>query len=101
MEYTHDHGHEHEAEHAHTHDHGHEHDHDHGHDHGHEHGRPAYDHHDWLSQPYVDHWISSDATRDEERRPLLRRVANFIPFSHAADIRVLDIGAGYGALGQE
>jgi tRNA (cmo5U34)-methyltransferase len=87
---------QHEAhENGHAHQHGPE-----GHTHGHEGGR-AHAHHDWHSAAYVDDWISGDHTRDSERLPLLRRVANFIPFSHDAQIRVLDIGAGYGALSQQ
>jgi tRNA (cmo5U34)-methyltransferase len=110
MEHTHTHESAHDHDHVHDHDHGpdhdhghaHAHDHDHDHDHGHSHSHATVqDHHDWQSQDYVNHWISSDATRDNERRPLLRRVANFIPFSHDADIHVLDIGAGYGMLSQE
>ena len=57
--------------------------------------------HDWQSPEYVDHWISTDVTRDEERKPRLRRLATFIPFPFEAPIRVLDIGAGYGALSQQ
>ena len=57
--------------------------------------------HDWHSQEYVDHWIASDATRDAERRPLLRRLAALIPFEPDAAIRVLDVGAGYGALTEQ
>ena len=57
-------------------------------------------HHDWHSHAYVDEWISTDATRDEERQPLLRRVAELIPDPVDAAIRVLDVGAGYGALSQ-
>lgn len=57
-------------------------------------------HHDWHSHAYVDQWISTDATRDEERQPLLRRVAELIPDPVDAAIRVLDVGAGYGALSQ-
>ena len=54
--------------------------------------------HDWHSREYVDSWISRDVTPDEERRPLLERVAELIPHDEAAAIRVLDVGAGYGAL---
>ena len=57
--------------------------------------------HDWHSEEYVDHWIGTDVTRDEERRPLLGKVAAFIPFDSDARIRVLDVGAGYGALSQQ
>ncbi len=56
-------------------------------------------HHDWHSREYVDRWISTDATRDAQRRPLLQRVASLIPNDPAGRIKVLDVGAGYGSLG--
>jgi ubiquinone/menaquinone biosynthesis C-methylase UbiE len=62
---------------------------------------PPLGEHDWHSYDYVDRWISSDVTRDEERRPLLRKLVSFIPFEATAAIRVLDIGAGYGLLTQQ
>ena len=55
-------------------------------------------HHDWHSQDYVDHWITSDVTRDEQRRRLLDRMITLIPLPLDASIRVLDVGAGYGLL---
>jgi len=55
-------------------------------------------HHDWHSQQYVEAWIASATARDPERRTILRRVASLIPREPDAAIRVLDIGAGYGAL---
>ena len=58
-------------------------------------------HHDWHSREYVDDWISRDATRDEQRKPVLRRVASLIPCPADAAIRVLDVGAGYGALSEQ
>jgi ubiquinone/menaquinone biosynthesis C-methylase UbiE len=54
--------------------------------------------HDWHSQQYVEDWIASSATRDEVRRIILRRVVSLIPREADAAIRVLDVGAGYGAL---
>ena len=54
--------------------------------------------HDWHSQQYVEDWIASAAARDEERRIVLRRVVSLIPREADAAIRVLDVGAGYGAL---
>lgn len=54
--------------------------------------------HDWHSPSYVADWIGSDATRDDERRPLLRRVAGLIPATQGDQFRVLDAGGGYGAL---
>jgi tRNA (cmo5U34)-methyltransferase len=57
--------------------------------------------HDWHSQSYVADWIGSDATRDDARRPLLRRVAVLIPATRGDQLRVLDVGGGYGALSAE
>ena len=55
-------------------------------------------HHDWHSQQYVEEWVASATARDPERRAILRRVASLIPRASDEAIRVLDIGAGYGAL---
>ena len=53
--------------------------------------------HDWKSQEYVDYWIGQDVTRDEDRQEHLRRMAALLPYAPDAEIRVLDVGAGYGA----
>jgi tRNA (cmo5U34)-methyltransferase len=50
--------------------------------------------HDWHAEGYVREWV--DAQRDEERALLLRRMMNLMPFDPEAEIRVLDIGGGYG-----
>ncbi len=55
-------------------------------------------HHDWHSPHYVDDWITSSADRDAARRVILRRVVSLIPRGPDEAIRVLDVGAGYGAL---
>jgi SAM-dependent methyltransferase len=57
--------------------------------------------HDWQSQQYVDDWLARDQGMEPERRPLLRRTAGLLPFAEDAPIRVLDVGAGYGALSEE
>jgi tRNA (cmo5U34)-methyltransferase len=57
--------------------------------------------HDWHSESYVSGWIDADMTRDDERRPLLRRVASLLPESEVGSLRVLDVGGGYGALTTE
>ena len=54
--------------------------------------------HDWHSPQYVGAWIASATKRDHDRRIMLRRLASFIPRDPDAPIRVLDVGAGYGAL---
>jgi tRNA (cmo5U34)-methyltransferase len=57
--------------------------------------------HDWHSASYVSDWIEADVTRDDERRPLLRRVASLLPPRAGGSFRVLDVGGGYGALTAE
>lgn len=57
--------------------------------------------HDWHSTDYVAEWIARDAARDPERRPLLRQMLSFAPFPRDAELDVLDVGAGYGALSEE
>lgn len=57
--------------------------------------------HDWHSRAYVDRWIGEDVTRDAERRPALRKMLSLAPFARRAAIRVLDVGAGYGAVTEE
>jgi tRNA (cmo5U34)-methyltransferase len=57
--------------------------------------------HQWHSPAYVDAWISSDVTRDDERRPLLRRVATLIAQKVGQPLQVLDVGGGYGAMTAE
>ena len=57
--------------------------------------------HDWHSTDYVAEWITRDAARDPERRPLLREMLSFAPFPRDAELEVLDVGAGYGAVSEE
>ncbi|HEY6419458.1 MAG TPA: class I SAM-dependent methyltransferase [Candidatus Binataceae bacterium] len=52
--------------------------------------------HDWHSRQYVDDWIARDFSRDTERRPVLERMLAAAPFAADDEIRVLDVGAGYG-----
>lgn len=58
-------------------------------------------HHDWHSPSYVSQWIAQDAEREEERRPMLRRMLALAPFPQEAAIRVLDVGGGYGIVTEE
>jgi ubiquinone/menaquinone biosynthesis C-methylase UbiE len=52
--------------------------------------------HDWHSDPYVHDWVT--AQKDDERAIALRRLVHLIPFDPDAEISVLDVGGGYGAL---
>src|SRR5947208_6359953 len=57
--------------------------------------------HDWHSPDYVSEWIGEDATRDPVRRPRLREMLAAARFGREAQPRVLDVGAGYGAVTEE
>jgi ubiquinone/menaquinone biosynthesis C-methylase UbiE len=57
--------------------------------------------HDWHSTDYVAEWITRDAARDPERRPLLQQMLSFAPLPRNAELDVLDVGAGYGAVSEE
>lgn len=64
--------------------------------------RPFHVHeHDWHSADYVGEWIERDVTRDDERRPVLRRMLALAPFAPDATIAVLDVGGGYGIVADE
>jgi SAM-dependent methyltransferase len=56
--------------------------------------------HDWQSAAYATYWVADAEARDPERAAQLALLASFIPQPHDARIRVLDLGAGYGAVTQ-
>lgn len=58
------------------------------------------DFHKWHDEEYVKDWINSDRMRDKERLPRLQMMVSLIPFDRQENIRVLDVGSGYGALSQ-
>jgi ubiquinone/menaquinone biosynthesis C-methylase UbiE len=62
---------------------------------------PPTDHHDWHSQAYVDDWVSGEQSFDKVRRPHLRRMLAEIPFRTDDEIRVVDVGGGYGVVTEE
>src|SRR5207302_9659893 len=64
-------------------------------------GRRPSMHHDWHSVEYVADWIAHDVARDPERRPRLQQMLAAAPFARDAAIKVLDVGAGYGAVTEE
>jgi len=57
--------------------------------------------HDWHSTDYVAEWIARDAARDPERRPRLQQMLSCAPLPRDAELDVLDVGAGYGAVSEE
>jgi len=73
--------------------------HQHGDDEDHHH---HYHHnpHDWDSSEYVSNWAAKQDPKEIEREDQFRLLANTIPYDKRLPIRILDVGAGYGALTQ-
>lgn len=58
------------------------------------------DHHDWHSKEYVIRWAERQNSNAPHRNQAFELVAETIPYSKTAPIKILDIGAGYGGLTQ-
>jgi SAM-dependent methyltransferase len=67
---------------------------------GHHFFRHRHDHHDWDSPKYVSSWAAGQDQKEKARQEPFRVLAETIPYDKALPIRILDIGAGYGALTQ-
>jgi SAM-dependent methyltransferase len=59
-----------------------------------------HDHHDWDSPKYVSDWAAGQDQKDKARQEPFRVLAQTIPYDKKLPIRILDVGAGYGALTQ-
>src|SRR5215471_1228891 len=59
-----------------------------------------HDPHDWDSSEYVSNWAAKQDPKEIEREDQFRLLANTIPYDKRLPIRILDVGAGYGALTQ-
>ncbi len=59
-----------------------------------------WDHHDWDSKKYVSQWAECQDQKEPDREKTFRLMAKIMPYNQEAKIHVLDLGAGYGALGQ-
>jgi ubiquinone/menaquinone biosynthesis C-methylase UbiE len=59
-----------------------------------------WDHHDWDSRNYVHDWADRQDQREAERQEPFYLMAKTLPYEQEAPIRILDVGAGYGALAQ-
>jgi ubiquinone/menaquinone biosynthesis C-methylase UbiE len=59
-----------------------------------------HDHHDWDSDEYVSNWAKGQDPKEKDRHAAFTLLADTIPFSKDRPIRILDLGAGYGALTQ-
>jgi ubiquinone/menaquinone biosynthesis C-methylase UbiE len=62
--------------------------------------RHRHDHHDWDSAEYVSRWAKGQDPKEKDRDAAFTLLADTIPFSKQLPIRILDLGAGYGALTQ-
>lgn len=72
----------------------------HDHEHHGDHHHHAHDPHDWASADYVFNWAKEQDRMEGEREEAFRLMAETIPYDKKLPIRILDIGAGYGALTQ-
>lgn len=59
-----------------------------------------HDHHDWDSPKYVSDWAAGQDKKERARQEPFRVLAETIPYDKEFPIRILDVGAGYGALTQ-
>ena len=59
-----------------------------------------WDHHDWSSREYVHQWAERQDEREIEREKIFRSIARILSTDPRAAIKILDLGAGYGALAQ-
>lgn len=57
-----------------------------------------YDPHDWDSPTYVSNWAEGQDPKEVHRQEAFSVLANTIPYDKAEPIKILDLGAGYGAL---
>ena len=59
-----------------------------------------HDHHDWASPDYVTKWAEGQDPKEKDRQEPFRVMAKTIPYDKKLPIKILDVGAGYGALTQ-
>ena len=59
-----------------------------------------WDHHDWSSQQYVNQWAEGQDKREVEREEIFRLITRTLSEDPHAPLKILDLGAGYGALSQ-
>ncbi len=57
-----------------------------------------HDHHDWDSADYVAKWAENQDPKEVDRQEPFRLMAQTIPYDKDSPIKILDLGAGYGAL---
>jgi tRNA (cmo5U34)-methyltransferase len=59
-----------------------------------------WDHHDWSSRQYVSEWAEGQDQREVDREKIFSTIARIISNNPQAALKILDLGAGYGALAQ-
>ncbi|MGH7853015.1 MAG: class I SAM-dependent methyltransferase [Candidatus Binatia bacterium] len=59
-----------------------------------------WDHHDWSSRQYVSEWAERQDEREIDRAKIFRSIAELLSGEPQAALKILDLGAGYGALAQ-
>jgi tRNA (cmo5U34)-methyltransferase len=59
-----------------------------------------HDNHDWASSDYVAKWAEGQDPKEKDRQEPFRVMAKTIPYDKKLPIKILDVGAGYGALTQ-
>ena len=59
-----------------------------------------WDHHDWSSKRYVSEWAEGQDEREGDRKKIFSTIAKIISSNPQAVLKILDLGAGYGALAQ-
>ncbi|NIO08447.1 MAG: methyltransferase domain-containing protein [Deltaproteobacteria bacterium] len=62
--------------------------------------RHSGDHHDWDSSAYVSQWAEGQDKKEPLRQAAFRVIAESISHDKTKALRILDVGAGYGALTQ-
>jgi tRNA (cmo5U34)-methyltransferase len=59
-----------------------------------------WDHHDWSSRQYVSEWAEGQDQREVDREKIFSTIPRIISNNPQAALKILDLGAGYGALAQ-
>ena len=59
-----------------------------------------WDHHDWDSRSYVSRWAERQDEREVDREEPFHVMVKTLPYDKETPIKILDVGAGYGALAQ-
>ncbi len=57
-----------------------------------------WEEHDWHSSEYVSQWAERQDKLEVDRKDPFRLMIETIPYGNQLPIRILDVGAGYGAL---